>query len=622
MKTIPFTTKQLLVAWILLLLSSCSQKDSVNQIASFKDNYSVSELDIKGDTTSFVSEINSSLESDGVMVYTIKLNSDIAKVPGEITLHWRIPSVDICGQWTTQSHKHKFLYPEWSGNANVTSTAASNAPVFTLYSNTDQNKITFACSDALNKITLHAGVKEEDGFFDCEVILFNEKVPAFENYEIQIRIDTRNIHFSESLNDVAGWWASMPAYKPLPVPEHARLPMYSSWYSFHQNLVVNEVLKQCRLAKDLGYESIIIDDGWQTIDSNRGYAFTGDWKPERIPEFKNFVDSVHQIGMKFILWYSVPYIGEKSQNYKQFKGKFLNYWGGKWGGSYTLDPRYPEVREFLIDTYANALTDWNIDGFKLDFIDSFYAKDDTELTLENGRDYSSVNEAVDRLMTDITKRLTVVKPDVLIEFRQSYIGPLMRKYGNMFRAGDCPNSYNYNRVRITDLRLISGNTAVHSDMVMWHPEEPVESAAMQLIHTIFSVPQLSVRIDKIPEEHKEMIRFWNTYWLANRPVLLDGKFTCTNPANNYTQLSASNNSKQIIAVYTNELVKPLSSIDKLDILNGEMLSGIIVDITENLAGKKYIIYDCKGKITEKGKLKVGLQLLNVPAAGLVKVNQL
>jgi len=619
MKKSKFITTQLLITCVLLFLIACNQDKPVNQTPSFKENYSVSELNLKGDTSEFSYEITSKSEIQGIIVYTLKLKSDKGIVPGEIILHWRIPSADICGQWTTQSHKQKFLYPEWSRNANVTSYAASNAPVMTLYSNTDENKITFACSDALNKITLHAGVKEEDGFFDCEVILFNEKVPAFKNYEIKIRIDTRNIHFSESLSDVAEWWTSMPENKPLQVPEYARLPMYSSWYSFHQNLVVDDVLEQCRLAKELGYESIIIDDGWQTIDNNRGYAFTGDWKPERIPEFNNFVDSVHEIGMKFILWYSVPYIGENSQNYKQFKGKFLNYWGGKWGGSYTLDPRYPEVREFLIETYAQALTDWDLDGFKLDFIGSFYAKDDTKLTLENGRDYSSVNEAVDRLMTDITNRLTELKPDVLIEFRQSYIGPLMRKYGNMFRAGDCPNSYHYNRVRITDLRLLSGNTAVHSDMVMWHPEDPVESAALQLIHTIFSVPQLSVRIDKIPEDHKEMLRFWNSYWLNNRYVLLDGKFVATNPANNYTQLSASDDSKQIIALYTNELVNPLGSIDKLDIINGKMLSGIIVDIPKNLSGHNYIIYDCKGKTTENGKLKHGLQLVNVPAAGIVQI---
>ena len=79
----------------------------------------------------------------------------------------------------------------------------------------------------------------------------------------------------------------------------------------------------------------------------------------------------------------------------------------------------------------------------------------------------------------------------MIEFRQPYIGPLMRKYGNMFRAGDAPNAYVANRVRTIDLRLLSGETAVHSDMIMWHPDEPVERAALQLLNVMFSVGRVS-----------------------------------------------------------------------------------------------------------------------------------
>jgi len=33
---------------------------------------------------------------------------------------------------------------------------------------------------------------------------------------------------------------------------------------------------------------IIVDDGWQTLDSARGYAYTGDWQPERMPDMKGF----------------------------------------------------------------------------------------------------------------------------------------------------------------------------------------------------------------------------------------------------------------------------------------------------------------------------------------------
>jgi hypothetical protein len=33
------------------------------------------------------------------------------------------------------------------------------------------------------------------------------------------------------LSDVSRWWAGMPGYEPTGVPETARLPMYSTWYT-------------------------------------------------------------------------------------------------------------------------------------------------------------------------------------------------------------------------------------------------------------------------------------------------------------------------------------------------------------------------------------------------------
>jgi alpha-galactosidase len=109
-----------------------------------------------------------------------------------------------------------------------------------------------------------------------------------------------------------------------------------------------------------------------------------------------------------------------------------------------------------------------------------------------------VPEAADRLMSDVIARLRAIKPDVMIEFRQGYIGPAMRKYGNIFRVGDVPNAAAGNRMNSMLLRALTGNTAVHSDMVMWHYEDTVESAAMQLIHALFTVPQISVRLARCP----------------------------------------------------------------------------------------------------------------------------
>ncbi len=207
------------------------------------------------------------------------------------------------------------------------------------------------------------------------------------------------------------------------------------------------------------------------------------------------------------------------------------------------------MRQYLIDKYVAALKDWDLDGFKLDFVDQFVP--DTSSTAGNaeGRDYASVNEAVDRLLTDVMTALRAVKPDIMIEFRQSYIGPLMRKYGNMFRAGDTPDDALTNRVSTTDIRLLAGNTAVHSDMLMWHKEGSTAAAALQLLNVLFSVPQISVKLDEIPAEQLKMLGFWLKFWRKNRSILLDGQFMPGSPALNYPFITATDKKDQITVVF-------------------------------------------------------------------------
>jgi alpha-galactosidase len=239
-----------------------------------------------------------------------------------------------------------------------------------------------------------------------------------------------------------------------------------------------------------------------------------------------------------------------------------------------------------------------------------------------GFGWLSVNESVDRLMTDIMSRLRKINPDIMIEFRQPYIGPLMRKYGNMFRAADCPNMEVVNRVRTTDLRILSGNTAVHSDMFRWHAEDPVESAALQILNILFSVPQLSVKLDSIPDEHYQMAKFWINYWKKNRDILLDGKFIPVNPGGLYPVLMAKGSDKLIAAVYEDHFMTiedPL--VRNMDIVNAKGTETIILDL-ENPFGKVEIkIYDCMGNVVKEDliRLKKGIHKFNVPPSGLLSI---
>ncbi len=574
---------------------------------------------IVGETAGFKSSLNQVSNEDNVAIYELELASDNPTELSELIVQWRLPCTNIKGEWSTGALYEKRLRADWE-LASVVSRVSVNAPVLTLFGHEDENIVTIACSDVVNTLELMAPVREEDNFIYCQLTFFTEKMPLTTSYKTQIRVDQRMFHFSECIDDVGKWWAGFENLKPAIVPAAAKVPMYSTWYSYHQNFTPAQLLQECRQAKKLGYEGIIVDDGWQTLDGGRGYDYTGDWNPDRITETRQFVKTIQAMDMKCMFWYSVPFCGKKSKAYQQFKGKFLTE-GHPWAP--VFDPRYPEVRTYLIEKYASALIDWDLDGFKLDFIDDFKTYPETELTKANGRDYASVDEGVYRLMSDVMTELKKIKPDVLIEFRQKYIGPAMRRFGNMFRAFDCPNDSVGNRMRTTDVKMLCGNTAVHSDMITWHQTETVETAALQLTNVLFAVPQLSVRLEETSEDHQQMIAFYTKYWQKNKAILMDGDFVPYNPLANYPILSASDDEKIIFGVYEEMVVELDADFGKIDLVNGKMSEQIAFEFLEDYGKCKVKIYDCMGNLDWKGKLKFGegLHALEVPPNGMIRIRK-
>ena len=105
--------------------------------------------------------------------------------------------------------------------------------------------------------------------------------------------------------------------------------------------------------------------------------------------------------MKCMIWYSVPFMGEYSAMWNSFKDMLLHYDPVLHTG--ILDPRYPQVRSYLISTYQQAARSWGLDGFKLDFIDSFRSYPDTP-SYQEAMDFHEIQDAVYCLMLESTGR--------------------------------------------------------------------------------------------------------------------------------------------------------------------------------------------------------------------------
>jgi alpha-galactosidase len=558
-------------------------------------------------------------KAKNLFVITIGLRAEKLTNSASIKFVWKVPAINLKGTWFTDYTSDRRIFSEFDNERMLISRAAYQAPVVNLFSHDDANIHTFACSDAINTLSLGTGLYEAEGWLQCNVILFTEPVPDFKEYEIKFLLDYREHRYEASLNAVSEWWASMNAYKPMHVPNVARMPMYSTWYSYNQEMTTQSLLEECKAAKKMGYETVIVDDGWQTTNSEGLYARTGDWRPDRFPNMKEFVQNVHDEGLKVMLWYAVPFFGINSDAYKKYEGKFL-YISEKYETA-IVDPRYPEIRKYLVDLYVEALQEWKLDGFKLDFIDWFIPGEQTELKLGNGRDFTAIGPAVDTLLTEVMQALIAINPEILIEFRQHYIGPVLRKCGNMFRAHDCANDSTTNRRRIIDLRLLTGNTAVHSDMLMWNYEEPTELAALQLVNILFSVPQLSVRLMEVSEAHRKMIEFYTNYWIENRDVLMDGKLMAIGPVENFPIISATTVEKQIISVHTDRVLEISQSKNRFDIVNGKTSNSIFIKPLKDLGDYTIRIVNCLGDIveSESRNLKKGIIEFQVPVSGIISL---
>jgi len=536
--------------------------------------------------------------------------SEMTEEKPVLTLQWSMPLRDIQYEWYPRCGENRSLRVDWYGPEK--SRISSGAPVFCFYNAAGHSRFTMALSDVLTEIDNSLGVREENGELFCKIEIPLDRTGMTHEYSVVLYRDYDDITFAEALRRVSLWWEKDCSLTPMPVPDTARLPLYSAWYSFHQATYAPEIEAECEMAARLGIKAIIVDDGWQTADGNRGYAFCGDWQPapEKIPDMAAHVRRVHELGMKYILWYSVPFMGKHSRHFDQFKDKLVSYQAHHNAG--VLDPRYPEVRQYLIATYENALRNWDLDGFKLDFIDSFGATSYAPAPTP-GMDYITLEDGVIRLMTDVMKALKAIKPEIMIEFRQSYIGPAMRTYGNMFRVGDCPADPLNNRVGVIDLRLLSGNTAVHSDMLMWHKDDTVENAARQVLSVIFGVMQLSVRLEDLPEDHMKMVSFWCDFMEKHRE-LLAAPMEVEAPQNLYPIARTRLGAEEAIAVYDRHVVT-LSDAPTVYLFNATADDYLVLR-AEAAKERTAVLFNCMGE--QVGELTLPtekLMELSVPVCG-------
>ena len=533
-----------------------------------------------------------------------------AKSPSVVSLEYSIPLVESYSIWYPSNRlREKDLGKGWAKSA-VESRLADFLPVLSVVSKDGFNRHLLALSDVKTPVKLAFGAGHRSIGEEFRIDFFTRLISPIKEYETTLRIDTRPLQYSKAILQAREWYSSL-GYELKVCPPAAKRALYSTWYSYFQDVTAADTLKEAKEAKKYGMEVVIVDDGWQMDEVTGDYSRVGDWIPskKRFPSMRRFADKIHSIGMKVMLWFPVPYVGHDTKAYLKFKDYALR----DSGKTMVLDPRYKVVRDYLIDTYEKALIDWDLDGLKLDFIDNFYANGN----VGEGMDFVSVEDATEKLMHDVYAALTAIKPDVLIEFREAYVGPVVSAYGNMLRVGDCPVNPYMNFNDINTLRLIAGKCAVHSDMIRWNDKETARGVGVHLICAIFGVPQISVRMRELSPVHaavlKEFLRFWN----AHRETLLDGDFTVLGNDGRSSGAIASKDGETII-------VSTLAHDFKVNERDARTYFFNISDSTDIIIrggkGRFVQVFDPLGKpIYRKRKLRSELEVVVAPMSSRVEI---
>ena len=523
----------------------------------------------------------------------------------KLLLEYFIPLLDFQLLWYPSSDGVVFLNNEW--DQGMTIRLNQSMPIFCLMNQNNQSLFSISLSELKNELLVTIGVHEES----ASVKITIETLVPTDDYELLISIIDVPKTWFKVVQEQVNWLYKISEAKLKEIPQRCYEPVLSTWYSFHQNVTDESIVDEAKHYKKLGMNTVILDDGWQTDDGNRRYSYAGEWEvsKNKFPDFYQHIKTIQEMDMSYLLWVSLPYLGSKSSKWEIFKSDLLYYDEFQKAG--ILDIRSEVVQSYLLETVELLIKNYGIDGLKIDFLETFFSEavNYYDLSLSILSFFERLEERVD------------IESDFLIEFRQDYINPLMMQFCNIIRAKDCPNNYLLNRIRTIDLRLSCPHTAIHSDMVMWNRHEQIEDAALHVINTIFSVPQLSMKYDELSKDEVKMIKFWLSFMKKYQAVLLKATFEPFYPQEGYSVVRVSDEELQITAIFNEDkLAYSFKKANQL-FINATKNDKLMIKILKGNYQVK--TYDCLGNDSNFKKLNlINDQILEfkVPKSGLLIID--
>jgi len=541
-------------------------------------------------------------------ITTIETDGAIVRVSLEV------PLGDVEGYWYPNGNM-RALPADWSGRDKTS--IISSSPLGCVYDRQGNSILAFCFDQQIEESQLRFGVSEEHKSF----VIYYEHDPKGPR-TIRLATARPGLGHAEAVGLLRDWLRD-DIGEPLPVPFAGTVPVYCTWYAYAQNIDATKIERDAALAAALGCKAVIIDDGWQKLATGRWYAGCGDWvaDPGKFPDMRGHIDRLHGLGLSVILWVAPLLLGENSEVYPRLK-PFAPYHNADGWRASALDPRYREVRDHFVSTCIRLVRDYGVDGLKIDFLDGVVAYQGTP----TGGDIPDVGQALHATLKQLKAELRAAGLDeVLIEFRQAYVGPATAPYGNLLRVGDCPVDANQNRRATVNMRMIAAGQVIHSDPAVWDHRAGAEPAARQLLNAYFSVPQVSMDLSSLPPVQRDAVQTVLQNWMGDREAVLFAKVSAGLPSEGYPVVVARHEHRLVVGVYQPMVVElDLDGVDEIKLLNATSHERIVVRWTGRRVRLSGIAHTARGDVGMPLEIAEteGLSELTIPVSGIATLTVL
>ena len=505
----------------------------------------------------------------------------------------------------------------YTGHASFASSYAYQMPLYAFLDANDGCVLTLAASESKDRVLFRGGTEEGPNSI-LATFTFNAsdaETPA-DAWEVTVRCDARRLAADRAIPAAAAWMRRADPSPDYPVPDAAFEPIYQTWCAYHREITDAIVEREADEALKLGLGTVLIDDGWQAPRVNGHFYGEGLPVPRYTDDFAAHVRRLHEKGLKVALWFPMTIFTDDCSIADSFRPQTL--YRTSWG-PYVWDPRFGDLREYLLGRLETAVRDWKVDGLKLDYGDSWGIDYVDKWKLAPlgkdlaGRDRADVSDAAQAFVNEMRRRLTAINPDVTIEFRQMYMGIGMLKGCTQMRVQDCPGSQRDIRNGIASLRLTSGPTAVMTDPVQWGRDESDVQVAESILSSIFSVGQYSVRLVDTKPSHKRLLAHWVRFQNDHRAALQHGDFRVQGLTYDAPVLIGETAEERIVGVYVPGFVAACGAPDRrVIVLNGTGGDAVTVRFDAACTGTRYNPF---GEKLDEVVLPAGLSELSLPRGG-------